>query len=129
MVELAATGTMVTARFDNDMMNDSMSMVYVWMDTNTGYRPGTGMRMEREVTAMVYCEGAAAANRVMLDLPDRINMIDGMDLGCDARGVAMITLPNSNAADAAAPNIASVWSHISQMGGGFRMNFAGFEDL
>ena len=61
----------------------------------------------------------------MLDLPDRVNMIYGSKLGCDARGVAMFTLP----ADGAEGNLgdgAAVWSHIAQMGGGFRMNFVGY---
>ena len=133
---VASTATpstnMVTARFDNNMENMSESMVYVWLDSSTTFTAGTGMRTPREVVAMVYCEGAAAANRVMVNLPDRINMIDGMDLGCDARGVAMITLPNSDLDAATNPHPATgavVWSHISQMGGGFRMNFAGIEDV
>lgn len=124
----SGTDTMVTARFDNNMENESESMVYVWMDTSTAFDAGTGMRAPREVTSMVYCEGAAGAERVMLDLPDRINMIDGMDLGCDARGVVMITLPDSGTVGTD-PAGAAVWSHIAQMDGGFRMSFTGFEDL
>lgn len=122
------TDTMVTARFDNSMMNMSESMVYVWMDTSTAFNETTGMRAPREVVSMVYCEGSATANRVVLNLPDRINMIDGMDLGCDGRGVVMITLPDSGTAGTE-PSVAAVWSHVSQMGGGFRMSFTGFEDL
>ena len=122
------TDTMVTARFDNSMANDTMSMIYVWMDNHVGFVSGSGVREKREVTTMVYCEGAASGKRMMVDLPDRINMIDGMDLGCDGRGVAMITLPDSGGTPAG-PNGAVVWSHISQDGGGFRMNFTGVEDL
>ena len=126
LVATTATGTdtMVTARFDNDMMNDSMSMVYVWLDNHTTFEGGTGMRTKREVNAMVYCEGMAGKS-MMLDLPDRINMINGMDLGCEARGVVMITLPDSGTDDDD-PNVAAVWSHIMQDGGGFRMNFLGY---
>lgn len=115
---------MVTARFDNNMENMSESMVYVWMDTSTDFDATTGMRAPRSVVAMAYCEGAATANRVMLDLPDRINMIDGSEFGCDARGTVQFTVV---AADVG--NVMAVWSHISQMGGGFRMNFAGYEDI
>ena len=118
----------VTVRFDNNMENMSESMVYVWMDNHMGYQEGTGIRMPRPVTAMVYCEGAAGANRVTLDLPDRINVVDGMDLGCDGRGVAMITLPDFNPDSSRTPRGAVVWSHISQMDGGFRMKFAGYAD-
>ena len=121
------TDTMVTARFDNNMDNMSKSMIYVWLDNHTTFEDDTGTRTMREVNAMVYCEGMAGA-AMMLNLPDRINMIDGMDLGCEARGTVMITLPDSGD-DADDPNGAAVWSHIMQDGGGYRMNFAGYEDI
>ena len=97
------------------------------------------MRSERRVNARVYCEGATAAAPMRLNIPDQVNMIYGSELGCEARGVVMIDLldgaatadPAGNALDTATqvPNAVAVWSHISQMGGGFRMNFAGIEDV
>ena len=117
----------VTVRFDNNMANMSMSMVYVWAPAHVTFDPASGTRAMREVSVMVYCEGAAEAEEVMLDLPDRVNMVYGSMLGCDARGTAMFTVPAENAANNLGDAI-SVWSHISQMGGGFRMNFTGYHD-
>ena len=111
-----------TVRIDNNMDNDTMSTVYLWLDSSVGYLDTSGARMEREVVAMVYCEGASMANRMMLPVPDQINVIDGMDLGCDMRGVAMITLPTAD------HDAGIAWSHVAQDGGGFRMNFPGYED-
>ena len=114
----------VTVRFDNNMMNDTMSTVYVWLDSHVGFAAGSGTREEREVTATVHCEGVASSTRKMLPVPDRVNAIDGMDLGCDGRGIAMITMPASEVA-----SVSAAWSHVSQDGGGFRMNFLGYEDV
>ena len=54
-------------------------------------------------------------------------MVYGSMLGCDARGVLMFTLPAADA-DVNLGNNVAVWSHIAQMGGGFRMNFGGYHD-
>ncbi len=122
---LIAAAQVVTARFDTDMANDSASTIYVWLDTAVAptYDASTGEETTtpRELAAMVYCEGADAAS-MDLTLMNNINVVDASTLGCDARGVVQITLPASTVADAGL-----VWSHIAQMGGGFRMNFAGYE--
>jgi hypothetical protein len=119
----SVTGNMTaTVRVDNNMMNDSMSTVYLWLDSSVGYVDTSGARVEREVVAMVYCEGTSMPNRMMLPVPDQVNVIDGMDLGCDMRGVAMITLPTAD------HDAGIAWSHVAQDGGGFRMNFPGYEN-
>ena len=122
---LIAAAQVVTARFDTDMANDSASTIYVWLDTAVAptYDTSTGEETTtpRELDAMVYCEGEDAAS-MDLTLMNNINVVDASTLGCDARGVVQITLPADTVADAGL-----VWSHIAQMGGGFRMSFAGYE--
>jgi len=126
---LIAADQVVTARFDTDMANDSASTIYVWLDTAVAptYDANTGEETTtpRELAAMVYCEGADAAS-MDLTLMNNVNVIDASMLGCDARGVVQITVP-AFVANTDAANVAAAWSHISQMGGGFRMNFAGYE--
>ena len=121
-IDSTAADRMATVRFDNNMMNDSMSMIYVWLDSAVGFDAGTGMRTERNLNATVHCEGAAMPMMMELAAPDQVNMISGSMLDCDARGVAVITLDTAN------HDAGVVWSHIAQMGGGFRMNFAGYEN-
>ena len=135
---------MVTVRFDNNMDNMSESMVYIWVDNHTTFKGDSGVRAGRELDSMVYCEGAAAAKPMRVSLPDRINVLKGSMFGCDARGAVKITIRADDQADDAASNTYSttaaptstprptgylMWSHIAQMGGGFRMNFLGYEDI
>ena len=124
LVAGAAT-TAITVRFDNSMSNYSKSMVYVWMDTSEVYAT-SGERNTRDISVEVHCEGMEMTT-MRMPLPDRINVIDAMDLGCEGRGTARIsTTAAASTPSAVAPNVASAWSHISQMGGGFRMNFEGY---
>ena len=117
----------VTARFDNNTENLSESIVYVWMDTSTTFEDASDSRTKRLVSVTVYCEGAAAGEQMTLDLPDRVNMVDGMDLGCDGRGIVTSSFNGpDHATRITGVNVAAVWSHIAQLGGGFRMNFGGY---
>jgi hypothetical protein len=116
-------GNIITARFDNDAENDSKSMIYVWTPTHVKFDEASGKRATREINATVYCEGMDKKT-MTLDIPDRVNVVPGSVLGCNARGTVMFKLSIGNTdLDAA-----SVWSHISQVGGGFRMNFGGYHD-
>ena len=119
---------MATVRFDMSMANDSQSMIYVWLASATGFAGSTGARGERMVDVTVHCEGATRSAEKKINLPDYVNVIDAMDLECDARGVAMIDLDGVATATPATAqsNIAKVWSHISQEGGGYRMNMPGY---
>ena len=116
----------VTARIDNNMDNMSMSTVYVWMDASTPFDTTTGQRPMRMIDAMVYCEGGMPTP-MKIDAPNRINMFYGSMFGCEARGTVNITLPAANATNGVDSGL--VWSHVGQMGGGFRMNFPGVREL
>ena len=127
------TEKMVTVRFDSNMDNMSESMIYVWANNHVTYQGGSGMRSERKIDATVYCEGAPM-KKMRLDIPDRVNVIDGDVFECEARGTAMLKLLSvATGVDAAGnpdtvkPTAVAVWSHILQEGGGFRMNFLGME--
>ena len=121
---VATAAQTATVRFDMSMSNDSQSTIYVWLATATGFAGTTGEREKREVEATVYCEGAAAPETMMLNLPNHVNVIDAMDLNCDARGVVTLDLADISTASATA----ATWSHISQDGGGYRMNMPGYYD-
>ena len=116
---LIPQSNIVTVRFDNNMENWSESTIYVWLSTPSSTR---ATRMPAAATA--YCEGlddpvTMGDDTFSIDIQDQVNVINAMDLGCEARGVLNLTLP--------AAMVGTAWSHIAQMGGGFRMNFAGYE--
>lgn len=116
---LVPENTMLTVRFDNSMENMSESMIYVWLSTVSQTRDP-----RPPAAATVYCEGMdpvmMGADTFSVNISDQVNVINGMDLGCEGRGVLDITLP--------AGMVGTAWSHIAQMGGGFRMNFLGYHD-
>ena len=122
---MVADGRDATVRFDMSMSNNSQSMIYVWLDSAEAY-DATGARNKREVDVTVYCEGATQAGTMKINMPDYVNVIDAMDLECDARGVAKIDLDQASTSTAAA-NVAAAWSHISQEDGAYRMNMPGYD--
>ena len=119
-----------------DAMDDSM--IYVWladgMDTDT-----TLPKERRMLDVTVMCmdgsmppgpdrDGDNQPDSIMVAAPNMLTMIDpadmdglGMytDMCADSRGVLKIKMPNNSRAG-------MVFTHISQMGNSYRMNFQGY---
>lgn len=135
---ISDTANKVTVRFDNDMDNLSESMIYLWANNQVAFRDNSGVRVDRKIKAEVYCEEATAKKDMFLNIPDRVNVIDGDMLECEARGTAVLTMllddgtvstdaVGGNIGTAGVPGAVAIWSHVAQDGGGFRMNFLGME--
>ena len=111
------------------------SMVYVWLATGMDTDDTTPSE-RRMLEVVVRCEGGEAImdadidgnpGPIMVPAPDMVTMIDpnGDALGdftamCEGdRGVLQITMPDGSTAG-------SVFSHVTQMMGHYRMNFPAY---
>ena len=151
---LMAEGAMVDVRYDINPANESMTDIYVWLQAGED-TDATSPNTRRHLEVTVHCEdgttvmvpdtseGAeegAMTSTIRVAAPGRVTVIDpaaaetplgeatAMCLeneGDQGRGVLSFAIPaHTPDPDVEAPGM--VWSHITQMGMSFRMNFTGY---
>ena len=120
VVNLACAGLIqknnnVVARYDINPSVGSMTSIFVWLGT---------VDMERAVDARLQCENGLEIPTVEISLPDQVNVLNpatftGMEqceLARQYRGVLRFAMPD----------VGFLFSHISQVGASYRMNFLGY---
>ena len=115
---LMGINAIVTARFDVSSSVTSTTSIFTWLGSNGAL---VGTAFVRNVSAVIQCEDEAQIS-TQLALPLEINVSDPSTLTgigqCtgQSRGVLRYALPDSGLA----------WSHISQAGATYRMNFLAY---
>ena len=117
---LIPSGNTVIARYDINPDVSSVTQIFVWLGSN-GTLVGTSF--VRNVSAFLQCEHELQISTTV-SLPYEINVVDPSKLGgvgqCvqakQYRGVLRFDLPATG----------FLWSHVSQAGSNYRMNFLGY---
>ena len=118
---LIAPNSWVIARYDINESVGSETSIYVWLNTNGAFVAGG--TFSRSVSGWLQCEDELEVSTT-IQLPHEVNVIDPATLGgvgqCiqagQFRGVLRFQIPDTG----------FLWSHISQKGANFRMNFIGY---
>lgn len=141
--------TMVAARFDITEANDSMSDIFVWLDTALVKDPNSPLDIGTFIAATVYCEdgedqlapdgndAGEELDLLLIQTNSKVTMIDpadhplangpGMNLGdftgecMDADGMGGRGVLRFSMPSGSQGGM--VWTHISQMDSHYRMNF------
>ena len=113
---LIQKGNDVVARYDINPSVGSMTSIFVWLGTVDMLRVVDDARLQ--------CENGLEIPNVEISLPDQVNVLNpatftGMEqceLARQYRGVLRFAMPD----------VGFLFSHISQVGASYRMNFLGY---
>ena len=118
---LIPTASNVVARFDINPTVGSVTTIYVWFNSNGALIAGGSLF--RNVSAFLQCEHELQISTT-ISVPFEVNAINPATLG----GVGQCTQAGQyrGVLRFAMPDTGFLWSHISQSGANFRMNFPGY---
>jgi hypothetical protein len=113
----------VIARYDINPDVQSETTIFIWLASVAGAETNNGEDRDPTVSGFLQCEDELQISTT-IPVPNEINLVDPSTLGgvgqCiqaeQFRGVLRFEMPDTG----------FVWSHVSQKGQNFRMNFLGY---